>query len=116
MPRARRAWLQHAWLRRGCTAPGLSLFTLAGRKRSSHTAGGSALCANCPPPTDPDSICACARLAPRLPLPPPSCPTQAIQLINHEGEVNRARYCPQNPFLLATKTVRCAVLTPRRAC
>ena len=32
---------------------------------------------------------------------------QAIQLINHEGEVNRARYCPQNPFLLATKTVRC---------
>ena len=34
---------------------------------------------------------------------------QAIQLINHEGEVNRARYCPQNPFLLATKTVRCAL-------
>jgi len=31
---------------------------------------------------------------------------QAIQLINHDGEVNRARFCPQNPFLLATKTVR----------
>lgn len=31
---------------------------------------------------------------------------QATQLINHEGEVNRARYCPQNPHLLATKTVR----------
>jgi histone-binding protein RBBP4 len=24
--------------------------------------------------------------------------------INHEGEVNRARYCPQNSFLIATKT------------
>lgn len=24
--------------------------------------------------------------------------------MNHEGEVNRARYCPQNPFLIATKT------------
>ena len=30
---------------------------------------------------------------------------QVIQLINHDGEVNRARYCPQNPFLLATKTI-----------
>jgi hypothetical protein len=30
---------------------------------------------------------------------------QVIQLINHDGEVNRARYCPQNPFVLATKTV-----------
>jgi histone-binding protein RBBP4 len=28
-----------------------------------------------------------------------------IQSINHEGEVNRARYMPQNPDLLATKTV-----------
>ena len=25
--------------------------------------------------------------------------------INHEGEVNRARYCPQNSFWIATKTV-----------
>ena len=24
--------------------------------------------------------------------------------ITHEGEVNRARHCPQNPFLIATKT------------
>eukprot|EP00899_Mesostigma_viride_P008660 jgi/Mesvir1/17796/Mv12901-RA.1 len=30
---------------------------------------------------------------------------QVIQQINHEGEVNRARYMPQNPFLIATKTV-----------
>ena len=28
---------------------------------------------------------------------------QVIQLINHDGEVNRARYCPQNPFVIATK-------------
>lgn len=26
------------------------------------------------------------------------------QKINHEGEVNRARYCPQNPDLIATRT------------
>jgi hypothetical protein len=31
---------------------------------------------------------------------------QAVQLINHDGEVNRARYMPQNSFMLATKTVR----------
>lgn len=24
--------------------------------------------------------------------------------INHEGEVNRARYMPQNPYIIATKT------------
>ena len=30
---------------------------------------------------------------------------QVIQLITHDGEVNRARYCPQNPFVLATKTI-----------
>lgn len=35
-----------------------------------------------------------------------ACFAQAIQLINHDGEVNRARYMPQNPFMLATKTVR----------
>ncbi|KAK4685795.1 histone-binding protein RBBP4, partial [Tremellales sp. Uapishka_1] len=28
------------------------------------------------------------------------------QTINHDGEVNRARYMPQNPDLIATKTVR----------
>lgn len=27
------------------------------------------------------------------------------QTINHQGEVNRARYMPQNPNLIATKTV-----------
>lgn len=30
---------------------------------------------------------------------------QIVQQINHEGEVNRARACPQNHFLIATKTV-----------
>ncbi|KAG2280359.1 hypothetical protein Bca4012_048639 [Brassica carinata] len=30
---------------------------------------------------------------------------QVIQKINHEGELNRARYMPQNPFMIATKTV-----------
>jgi len=29
---------------------------------------------------------------------------EIIQKINHDGEVNRARYCPQNPNLIATKT------------
>lgn len=28
-----------------------------------------------------------------------------VQQINHDGEVNRARHCPQNHFLIATKTV-----------
>ncbi|KAG2310857.1 hypothetical protein Bca4012_025362 [Brassica carinata] len=32
-----------------------------------------------------------------------------IQEINHDGEVNRARYMPQNPFLIATKTVNAEV-------
>lgn len=27
-----------------------------------------------------------------------------VQTINHDGEVNRARYMPQNPNLIATKT------------
>lgn len=36
-------------------------------------------------------------------------PVQVIQQINHEGEVNRARYMPQNPFLIATKTVSAEV-------
>lgn len=27
------------------------------------------------------------------------------QMINHDGEVNRARYQPQEPFIIATKTV-----------
>jgi histone-binding protein RBBP4 len=30
--------------------------------------------------------------------------------INHEGEVNRARYMPQNPSIIATKTPHCDVL------
>lgn len=30
---------------------------------------------------------------------------QVVQQINHKGEVNRARACPQNHFLVATKTV-----------
>jgi len=30
---------------------------------------------------------------------------QVVQQINHEGEVNRARAMPQNPFMIATKTV-----------
>lgn len=30
---------------------------------------------------------------------------EVIQKINHEGEVNRARYMPQNPFIIATKTI-----------
>ncbi|KAG7673382.1 hypothetical protein KSW81_006595 [Nannochloris sp. 'desiccata'] len=34
---------------------------------------------------------------------------QIVQQINHEGEVNRARACPQNHFLLATKTVSAEV-------
>ncbi|KAL7425057.1 Histone acetyltransferase type B subunit 2 [Cryptotrichosporon argae] len=35
---------------------------------------------------------------------------QIIQTINHQGEVNRARYMPQNPNLIATKTVDGPVL------
>lgn len=34
---------------------------------------------------------------------------QIIQQIYHEGEVNRARYMPQNPFIIATKTVSAEV-------
>ncbi|KAJ1429970.1 WD40/YVTN repeat-like-containing domain superfamily [Sesbania bispinosa] len=30
---------------------------------------------------------------------------QVVQWINHDGEVNRARHMPQNPSLIATKTV-----------
>lgn len=30
--------------------------------------------------------------------------------INHEGEVNRARYMPQNPYIIATKTPSSDVL------
>ncbi|OCH88748.1 WD40 repeat-like protein [Obba rivulosa] len=35
---------------------------------------------------------------------------QTIQKINHDGEVNRARYMPQNPDLIATKAVSGEVL------
>ncbi|KAJ3674517.1 hypothetical protein LUZ60_005133 [Juncus effusus] len=34
---------------------------------------------------------------------------QIIQQINHEGEVNRARYMPQNQFIIATKTISAEV-------
>ncbi|KAF8408773.1 hypothetical protein HHK36_004842 [Tetracentron sinense] len=34
---------------------------------------------------------------------------QIIQQIHHDGEVNRARYMPQNPFIIATKTVSAEV-------
>jgi histone-binding protein RBBP4 len=30
---------------------------------------------------------------------------EVTQKINHEGEVNRARYMPQNPYLIATKSI-----------
>lgn len=35
---------------------------------------------------------------------------EIIQKINHEGEVNRARYMPQNPNVIATKTPSSDVL------
>lgn len=41
---------------------------------------------------------------------PPAPRIQIIQKINHEGEVNRARYMPQNPDLIATKAVTGEVL------
>ncbi|KAH9920217.1 histone acetyltransferase type B subunit 2 [Epithele typhae] len=41
---------------------------------------------------------------------PPQPRVQVIQRINHDGEVNRARYMPQNPDLLATKAVSGEVL------
>ncbi|PIN09338.1 hypothetical protein CDL12_18078 [Handroanthus impetiginosus] len=34
---------------------------------------------------------------------------QFIQQITHDGEVNRARYMPQNPFIIATRTVNIEV-------
>ncbi|PVU89940.1 hypothetical protein BB561_005105 [Smittium simulii] len=33
------------------------------------------------------------------------CKIQITQKINHDGEINRARYMPQNPDIIATKTV-----------
>lgn len=41
---------------------------------------------------------------------PPQPRVQVIQRINHQGEVNRARYMPQNPDLIATKAVSGEVL------
>ncbi|KAK0481492.1 WD40 repeat-like protein [Armillaria novae-zelandiae] len=41
---------------------------------------------------------------------PPAPRIQVIQRINHPGEVNRARYMPQNPDLIATKAVTGEVL------
>jgi histone-binding protein RBBP4 len=34
----------------------------------------------------------------------PHRPLNITQRINHKGEINRARYMPQNPDLIATKT------------
>ncbi|KAK9805231.1 hypothetical protein WJX72_007327 [[Myrmecia] bisecta] len=39
----------------------------------------------------------------------PAGKVQVIQQINHDGEVNRARHMPQNPFWIATKTVSAEV-------
>ncbi|KAF8336363.1 histone acetyltransferase type B subunit 2 [Cantharellus anzutake] len=39
----------------------------------------------------------------------PHARLQIIQKINHEGEVNRARYMPQNPDLIASKAVKGSV-------
>ncbi|KAJ2557625.1 Histone acetyltransferase type B subunit 2, partial [Coemansia sp. RSA 1836] len=33
------------------------------------------------------------------------CKISIVQRINHDGEINRARYMPQNPDIIATKTV-----------
>jgi hypothetical protein len=33
-----------------------------------------------------------------------SAKIEITQKINHEGEVNRARYNPKNPYLIATKS------------
>ncbi|KAI0660577.1 histone acetyltransferase type B subunit 2 [Cubamyces menziesii] len=41
---------------------------------------------------------------------PPQPRIQITQKINHDGEVNRARYMPQNPDLIATKAVSGEVL------
>ncbi|KAI3621980.1 retinoblastoma binding protein 4 [Moniliophthora roreri] len=41
---------------------------------------------------------------------PPAPRIQVTQKINHAGEVNRARYMPQNPDLIATKAVSGEVL------
>ncbi|XP_051147194.1 WD-40 repeat-containing protein MSI1-like [Andrographis paniculata] len=34
---------------------------------------------------------------------------QIIQQISHDGEINRARHMPQNPYIIATKTVSSAI-------
>ncbi|KAI0050615.1 histone acetyltransferase type B subunit 2 [Auriscalpium vulgare] len=41
---------------------------------------------------------------------PPTPRVSVVQRINHPGEVNRARYMPQNPDLIATKAVSGEVL------
>lgn len=40
----------------------------------------------------------------------PDGKVEVIQKINHDGEVNRARYMPQNPYIIATKTITADVL------
>lgn len=44
------------------------------------------------------------RLEVVAPNPPRSSPFSIAQRINHDGEINRARYMSQNPDLIATKT------------
>ena len=56
--------------------------------------------------------CACTMLRAAMhPVAHASCAwrVQVVQQINHAGEVNRARYMPQNPFMIATKTVSAEV-------
>ena len=43
-------------------------------------------------------------------LPTTQARINVVQRINHAGEVNRARYMPQNPDLIATKAVSGEVL------
>jgi len=43
-------------------------------------------------------------------LPASQARINVVQKINHHGEVNRARYMPQNPDLIATKAVSGEVL------
>jgi histone-binding protein RBBP4 len=43
-------------------------------------------------------------------LPASQARINIVQRINHAGEVNRARYMPQNPDLIATKAVSGEVL------
>jgi histone-binding protein RBBP4 len=43
-------------------------------------------------------------------IPPTPPKIQVVQKINHPGEINKARYMPQNPDLIATKCTSGEVL------